>query len=1016
MSRLVTAAIIAVALLSSSFVSAQGELSDSERYVSYPFMNRAWQAVGREDWQEAESLTRYLLERVPTHPEARTLLAQLLARRGMYADALLVIGELEDREQALSASHELRMRWIADRDPGKDTVSGWLKHASPGHREQLWQAYSLSLQEVGGTQAALAWLRAIDMDSERLVQWRAVLAEMSGDARGVVSELRPLLDAGKLDPAQWRRLGLAYVELADDAGVQAVLDHAPDDASRLALRRLAGEQAVATNQPARALYWLAALENSEARSETDPMTLWELGRQVGDVALVTRMAEALNRPCLETAEWLIGHDRNAARSQLANCDASADPQRWMVMAERLEALDLMASRRMPGDWESLRQERLVERWRSAGESSRALRWLEQQPADPSALRLRAELLQEMGDERAAQAWADVYRQSGHAGALEQASYMLVLNGQNEEALELLRQAFDRDSEGARLRPASLVRLAALASSTPHGLDEALLARLLPRLDRPERADLLLQLAHNGHCDVVAEQIPAQGRLAGEYLALAACADPQRPGVAVVYYRAAIELGATDQQMALAYALQAAGDHRAALDIWLQQDASSLRPDHVLAAARSALDAGQAEQAEVFWRMLAGSERAETAEYQRLGAAIAQAQGQYELALERDRRAIELSPTADNYYAAAGTALAANDAKASLEWLGKSVELAPDNARYRLDYGLRLAGHADHAVRVTAVPYLEQSRTDYPADDRVPESLSLRYQELGRDRAASVQMRDAIDLQHDELMVATKDADELAARRYAMRRSHEVQERRSSFTLASTWSPYNVSGSAGQPVSGENYQVAMWDRVLEDRDGNAGNIAVYGRVLGSGPTWNDYFDAVGFGVGVRVKPWREQNINLYAELYHEANLEGEDGRGTDVLLRATASFLDQGEYRNDWRPQQQSWPERSLYLDAAWFVRENERLLLARYQRGHAFKLPLPGAQTLTPYVMAQAMAIDSRQDARVGAGMRWQLWFNDDTYNAFRSRLAVRLEYQRGLGGNLYDKAGGWLFGVELNW
>lgn len=1017
MSRLAHAVIFTLMLVCSGLAPAQAELSDAERYVSYPFMNRAWQAVGREDWEEAESLTRYLLQRVPAHTEARALLAQLLARKGHYGDALVEIGELKNREQAVAATHELRMRWIADRDPGAATVSGWLKDASPGHREQLWQSYSLRLQESGGTDAALKWLRSIELpDSERLLQWRAVLAEMSGDARGVVSELRPLLDTGKLDTEQWRRLGLAYVELADDAGVQAVLDKAPDNASRLAMRRLAGEQAIAAHQPERALHWLAPLENSEARADTDPMTLWELGRQTGDVALVTRLAETLKRPCLETAEWLIRHDRSAARAQLTRCEASSDPQRWMVLAERLEALDLMASRRMPGKWESLRQERLVERWRSAGQSSQALRWLEEQPADANTLRMRAELLQELGDERAAQAWVDVYQRGGQPGALDQATYLLVQQGRNQEALGLLRKAFAEESERSRLRPSSLLRLAALASSPPHSLDEALLVRLLPRLNRVERTDLLLQLANKGHCDVVAGQIPEQGRLAGEYLALAACADPKRPGVAVVYYQKAIELGARNQELALAYALQAAGEHRAALDIWLQQEASGLRPDHVLAAARSALGAGEPDQAEVFWRMLAGDARAETGEYQRLGAQIALAQGQYETALARDRRSLELSPTADAYYAGAATALAANDPETSLEWLGKSVEMAPDNGRYRLDYGLRLSAHEDHAVRVTAVPHLERSRTEYPADYRVPESLSLRYQELGQDRAASAQMQAAIDLHHDELMVATESAEVLAERRYAMRRSHEVQTRRDSFTLASTWSPYNVSGSAGQPVSGENYQVAMWDRVLEDGDGNAGKLAVYGRVLTSGPTWHDYFDAVGFGFGVRAKPWREQNINLYAELYHEANLEGDDSRGTDLLLRATASFLDQGEYRNDWRPTQQNWPERSLYLDAAWFVRESERLLLARYQQGHTFKLPLPGAQTLMPYLMAQAMAIDNRQDVRVGAGLRWQLWFDDDRYNAFRARVAIRLEYQRGLGGSLYDQADGWLLGAEMNW
>ena len=58
---------------------------------------------------------------------------------------------------------------------------------------------------------------------------------------------------------------------------------------------------------------------------------------------------------------------------------------------------------------------------------------------------------------------------------------------------------------------------------------------------------------------------------------------------------------------------------------------------------------------------------------------------------------------------------------------------------------------------------------------------------------------------------------------------------------------------------------------------------------------------------------------------------------------------------------------------------------------------------------------DWRQDLRVGAGLRWQMWFDGSRYFAYNAKLTVRTEYQRAVGGNLYEKANGMLLGLELN-
>jgi len=297
---------------------------------------------------------------------------------------------------------------------------------------------------------------------------------------------------------------------------------------------------------------------------------------------------------------------------------------------------------------------------------------------------------------------------------------------------------------------------------------------------------------------------------------------------------------------------------------------------------------------------------------------------------------------------------------------------------------------------------------------------------------------------------------MEARRYRQRRAHESLSRRDTRTVASTWSPGGVStndflrsdntdGTRRRSTS-QNVQLAMWDHALGEEPSRAGStLSVYGRVLLGGTGRSSYAESIGTGVGLRYKPWGTANINFYGEIYKQSQFDDQDNHSlslgqmlvpekladqvddhhqdghtnTDYLLRATASFLDQGRFRNDWRVDENDWEERFLYLDAAWWTKAGDHQWLSRFQQGHTWKLPFNGAQTLMPYgfleFASQDPSNDWRQDLRTGLGLRWQWWFDDDIYNAYRAHLTVRTEYQQSLGGNLYEGGNGVLLGVELN-
>ncbi|QTD30897.1 NfrA family protein [Pseudomonas fluorescens] len=1034
--------------LSTAYPLQAAPLSDFEQFRSYPYMDRSYREAKKGNWKEVERLMRHLLEKVPKNDEARALLVESLAKQRRYKEALQA---LPDDSNALL---DLRLTWIEQDPPTSTQVESWMATSSLNDRVRLWQAYSLSLAKFGGAAKAHDWLAQLAPkgDDNILRLARANWSEQLRDWSGTIDQLAPLAARKQLDAEGWQRLANAYVQRLDEKPLQQLLQQAPSPEAARNIRLAMVDRAIAMGHEQQAQRWMQSLPASDLADPAQRQRLWELARKTEDVPTVQRLSNDLQRPCLETAEWLSRQDPEAALKQLRSCTPTDDPQTWLVLAQRLQATDLLQSTRLPEPWDSRRQTQVLDIWQEQGRSAEVNTWLAGQKQTPDIVKRRAELTQRMGRMIEAETlWELHYRQTGNLSSLNQATYLAVNAGDRAHAQQLLESAFDR--HGGRLPATALQRLAGLYAAAPSTTPEQQrrMALLLNRVDGATRGQLLAQLAETGQCDAVQQAIGSHPQAAGDYRALGRCAMPDRPGEAVVYYQQAEKLGDRGSRLPLAYALEAAGDSAGALAIWRSFPTAELSDNARLTASRSALNVGDSQTAETYWQQSTTRGANEWA----LGAAIADARGDHAQALQRQRQALQQAPDAGHFYAASVTAQKAGDLPQSTAWLAEAVRREPNNPRYRADYGMRLAGAETREERATAIPYLQQATRDFPEDYRLGETLAWRYDEVEDSASARKELRRVIDLEQNPVAADDEDGS-MEARRYRQRRAHETLSRRDSFTVASTWSPAGVSTNdflrpddsegSKRVTRSQNVQVAMWDHALGEEPSRAGStLSIYGRGLLGGQGRSSYFESVAAGVGLRYKPWGTANINFYAEIYKQSEVSDDAEHGmrlgelfnpgkvwdqghdfdrygrtnTDYLLRATASFLDQGKYRNDWRVDENEWDERFLYLDAAWWTKAGDHQWLSRFQQGHTWKLPFSGAQTIMPYgfleFASQDPSNDWRQDLRTGVGLRWQWWYDEDRYNAYRSKLTVRTEYQQSLGGNLYEGGNGVLLGVEWN-
>ena len=199
---------------------------------------------------------------------------------------------------------------------------------------------------------------------------------------------------------------------------------------------------------------------------------------------------------------------------------------------------------------------------------------------------------------------------------------------------------------------------------------------------------------------------------------------------------------------------------------------------------------------------------------------------------------------------------------------------------------------------------------------------------------------------------------------------------------------------------------IYERRLSDQD-----IFSYTRFISSSDLSQPDFQTSG-GFGFRYKPFQDLNINLFAE-YFQSRLA--DTSSDDALLRINGSVLDQGDWSAEWKADRDVWNERFFYFDSAYFVEQSQLIGLYRYSQGRTWKLPGDVAQTLSPYFFSQMAHQDYEYDVRIGIGVRWQIWLNEDEFRAYRHKLTTRLEYQQPLSGDLYQQTPGVRLSFQIN-
>lgn len=614
-----------------------------------------------------------------------------------------------------------------------------------------------------------------------------------------------------------------------------------------------------------------------------------------------------------------------------------------------------------------------------------------------------------------------------ADDLNALSYQLMQAGADDAAARLLLDYLIPPHSSAAVShgpdtASAWQRLALLASRSPSTFDADMRTRLVmhagdadgflaPRarvLVALHDCDSLLALAG----DLSASLEPLAWRQLGQCWQQAG-----KPGLAEYGYERAWT-AAPDHQHARFLAMQAytASDYPKALHLWEELHGLGLEPNELQSAVRAALGNEDHLLADTWLARWAKADGQGDPEYWWLRAqrfatdAPAQAIANLE-------RALALNPQTRYWRMQAQLHQRLDRYDDAVQALRNALAMSPQDSELLAELGYaQLRARQPEQARGNLLAAARQR----PEDGVLAEQLAYLAADAGDNAAAREQLRAAIDA------IPESGANPIgglpgqdAQRRFALRRDHEQRGRRLSLSAdlleATASTPSAQIGGSTASYRSFGQLEASWRLFPNIADQEV--LTAYARMFAGSGTSSQLIpreDAV-LGIGVRWKPLRQHTVFLALERQYA--LGNHAGSAGDTMLRVSASLFGNDRFSDDWHPRADAWLAQSLYLDLAYLTGRSQTLATADYRLSRHHKLR--AQMTFEPFGHLQWTALrDDHQDStelRVGLGVRWNLWYDQDRYNAWRHRLTVGVERQYALKTDLRDR-NAWAMTVGGRW
>lgn len=608
--------------------------------------------------------------------------------------------------------------------------------------------------------------------------------------------------------------------------------------------------------------------------------------------------------------------------------------------------------------------------------------------------------------------------------LDQLSWQLIKVGDTNEAIRLLVSRYPF-SGNKTLEKTLTLRLSELVSLSPNALTANQKDKLLMPLATAELREFQSTLSwFADDCSAIVALLDdfSPNYEAETWRLLAGCYRDEFPGLALYAYQQA-EARQEDvyNHRAVAYQAYQVKDYQEALRAWNAIDVEAMSSDDLRAATQTA-QAANDDKTRDRWLLEQKRRGLDNTEHYWWLHAQRYLPNQLQLALDSLNRAITIEPTVRGYISRSAIYRQQNKLDEAIQDLNQSILLEPDNRELQAALGYALWDKGEFVVSRQAH---EKALEAMPDDAALLKQLTYVNQRLDDVPQTQKYARHVIDNINYVSQVEPLSPEQNQTL-FDFRRLHENVARRWAFNVDMSVGLNAGSIGAANPTTGgapnKSYrsfgQTEMNYRLGRNQIVEGDEVSLYSRVFadtGEAGKILPVKDPM-LGVGVRWKPLRDSIFFVALEQQQPLNKHG----NSDTMARVSASYFNGGRFSDEWHPNGKGWLAQNLYLDAAYYLKNNVQAWTADYRISWHQKVV--AGQTVEPYAHVQSNGYRSNSSTQgnqlMGIGVRWNIWLGETQYNAWPHKVSLGLEYQHTLNtiNQPKGKRGNAFFTLGVNW
>lgn len=983
-------------LFGSLQLSAQdSSLSEYERFVTYPFVEKSYRLETAKNYAGAISEIDKALEKVPGHMPFLELRFRLLMKAGLIEKAI------EQYQQLPSASLK-GIQNIFGSMAAEASIDDLVSFQAmlPELQGESLNAALDTLSDryigLGAEQKALELLLSQSQLSEKLQVRKAILAANLGKPQ-VLLATYPQLSKSSLTNAMNRNYGLALLKVGKDqkAFNFATALKQKNTAIELVNEYLQRQIAVSNHVGAKqAIGWLAS--NTELNAQQKAQYA-QLAIATDDTVAAVKAIEQSDMSCIEKAHAFIQLNADERAKQYLNACPSSTPKKvWLTLASRLfNVKELKQQSAQRPSWSEDIKKITMSKLIATAQYRQLIELLPKQPRDPAQLEILALSLEKTGDlEGAARQFLSLYRLNGASENLDKATYVYISAGRKDKAKAILENEI---TAGKKLSRDMLQRLISLTDVEELKAKPELLQSLASTSGAPQGTAELLRVV--GRCDLALKQLEQmQSITASAFKTKALCllASDDLKSVASNLEQA-LRLEPSDEtrlMLAEIYLQQGRADKSARL--LNQVTESSKTGSWHLMKAQIAYANNDYERAQQSWK--AGE--VNTVAWYDFGADIAVQRQQW---LQAKALSDEVSQRVDELSSAQWARLGLihnqlNQQSAALNAFKMARELAPADQDNQLNYAYAL-------LPVNKKEALEVFQQAAQLEGELPSSVweQMAYLSLDFDQA---------HLARDYIVNAADTREESSSgdeKSWMLKRQYNDLSNKWKFSATATTGSGAVLGDIFYQQSNGDISQSLPTNSLTVR------AEYFFDSLNTGTT--AYVQLSGFGnssspvsdwskeLGITHKPINDVNMKVSAGV--QRFFSGE--QKWLPFVRVNGDALNKDKWRSDWRFES-SWWERQLYYDVMYYVDDRQVLGQAIFDIGYAQPLSSRHRQTIKYYGVARydyrkvANPVREKKqfdEGAIGLGVVWRWYRTGHNVRDRIGRLSVGLEARYNVFGDL---------------